>query len=73
VPDRDLALEAAEVLLVEHLGDETHVAQHRQPAAVGDRDPRGLLATMLECEETEEGHARDVPLGRSDAENPAHG
>ena len=70
--DRRVAVEAAQLLLVEDLSDETHVAQHRQPPFVRDRDPGGLLAAVLQREEAEEGHARDVPLRRADAEDAAH-
>ena len=55
VADRGVAVQAAELLLVENLRDEAHVAQHRQPAVVGDRDPGRLLAAVLQREEAEEG------------------
>ena len=70
--DRGVAVQAAELLLVEDLRDEAHVAQHRQPAVVGDGDPGRLLAAVLQREEAEEGHARDVALGCADAEDAAH-
>ncbi len=60
--DRGVALEAAEVLLVEDLRDEAHVAEHREPALVGGRDARRLLAAMLQREEAEVRDARDVTL-----------
>ena len=72
VADRDLALEAAQVLLVEDLGDEAHVAQDRQAAAIGDRDARRLLTAVLEREQAEERDARDVTIGGANAEDPAH-
>ena len=72
VPDRDLARQRLELLLVEDLGDEAHVANDGEPAAVGDRDPRGLLAAVLEREQAEVGEARDVPLIRADAEDATH-
>src|SRR6266542_3706001 len=72
VADRDLAVEAAQLLLVEDLGDEAHVAQRGQATVVGDGDPRRLLAAVLEGEEAEVGDAGDVPLGRVDAEEAAH-
>ena len=53
VADRDLAVQAAELLLVEDLGDEAEVAQPGQPPVLGDRDPRRLLAAVLEREESE--------------------
>ena len=70
--DRDLPVQAAQLLLVEDLGDEAEVAQDRQAAGVGDRDPGGLLAAVLEGEEAEVGDARDIAAGRADAEDAAH-
>ena len=70
--DRDVALQAAELLLVEDLGDEPEVAQRRQPALLGDGDPGRLLAAVLEREETEVRQPRDVVAGRADAEDAAH-
>jgi len=72
VADRDLAGECLQLLLVEDLRDETHVAQHGQPAAVGDRDPCGLLATVLKREEPEVREPSHVALGRADTEDAAH-
>ena len=72
VPDRDIAGERLQLLLVEDLRDEAHVAEHGQPAAVGDRDPRRLLAAVLEREEAEVAEPRDVALGGADAEDAAH-
>ena len=72
MPDRDLAVEAAQLLLVEDLGDEAHVAQDGQAALVGDGDPGGLLAAVLEREEPEVGHPRHVALRRADPEDAAH-
>ena len=63
--------EAVQLLLVEDLGDEAHVAQDGQAALVRDRDPGRLLAPVLEREEPEVGHARDVSLGRADPEDAA--
>ena len=71
-PIARVAVQAAQLLLVEDLRDEAHVAQHRQAAVVGDGDPGGLLAAVLEREEPEVGDARDVALGRADAEDAAH-
>ena len=65
-------LEPAQLLLVEDLRDEAHVAEHGQPAAVGDGDAGRLLAAVLEREEAEVREARDVALGRADAEDAAH-
>ena len=63
--DRGVAVEAAELLLVEDLRDEAHVAEDRQPPAVRDGDPGRLLAAMLEREEPEVRDARDVALAAS--------
>src|SRR5207302_1653877 len=72
VPDRRLAVEAAQFLLVEDLRDKAHVAEHGQPAVVGDRDPGRFLAAVLEREQAEVRDARDVPLRGADAEHAAH-
>ena len=72
VADRDVAVQAAQLLLVEDLRDEAHVAQHGQAAVVGDGDPGRLLAAVLEREQPEVGDARDVALGGADAEDAAH-
>ena len=72
VADCDLALEAAQVLLVEDLGDEAHVAQDGEPAGVRDGDARGLLPAVLEREQPEEGDARHVALRGADAEHSTH-
>ena len=71
-PIASLAAQAAQLLLVEDLGDEAEVAQDGEAALVGDRDPRRLLAAVLEREEPEVGEAGDVALGRVDAEDAAH-
>jgi len=47
VSDRDLAVEAAELLLVEHLRDEAHVPEGRDAAAIRDGDSRRFLAAVL--------------------------
>jgi hypothetical protein len=73
VADRDLAAEAAELLLVEDLRDEAEVAQGRQAPVLGDSDAGRLLATMLKGEEAEVREACDVAVGRVDAEDAAHG
>ena len=72
VPDRELAVQAAQLLLVEDLGHEAHVAEHSEPPRVGDGDPRGLLPAVLEGEEPEVGEPGDVALDGADAEDAAH-
>jgi hypothetical protein len=66
-------VEAPEALLVEHLRDEPHVSQRRQPTIVGHCDSRGLLAAMLQREQAEVGQPGDVALERPDPEETAHG
>ncbi len=73
VADRDLAVQAVELLLVEHLRDEPEVAQGGEAATLRDRDPRRLLAAVLEREEAEVREPRDVVSGCVDAEDAAHG
>src|SRR4029079_18994676 len=72
VPDRGLAGERLQLLLVEHLCDEPHVAQRRQPPALGDRDAGRLLPAWLQREEREVRESRHLALGRADAEDAAH-
>ena len=72
VPDRDLTRQRLQLLLVEDLRDETHVAHDREPAAVGDGDPGRLLTSMLEREQAEVREPRHVSLLRADAEDAAH-
>ena len=62
----------AEVLLVEHLRDEAHLAEHGQVAAVRDGDPGRLLAAVLERVQAEVREPGDVAVGRADAEDAAH-
>ena len=49
VPDRDLAGQRLQLLLVEDLGHEAHVAQRGQPPGLGDGDARRLLAAVLQA------------------------
>jgi hypothetical protein len=62
VADRDLAGQRLQLLLVEDVGHESHLAKNRQVTAVGHRDSRSLLATVLESEQPEIRETRDVPL-----------
>jgi hypothetical protein len=63
VPDRELATEAAELLLGKDLRHETHLAERGDVPTIGDGDPRRLLAAVLEREEPEVRDARDVAIG----------
>ena len=71
--DGDLAAQAAELLLVEDLGDEPEVAQPRQPPVLGDGDARRLLPAVLQREQAEVRQPRHVAVGGVDAEDAAHG
>src|SRR5439155_25041097 len=70
--DRDLSRQRVQLLLVEDLRDEAHVAYDREPPLVRDCDARRLLPTVLEGEEPEVGETRDVPVLGPDSEDPAH-
>jgi hypothetical protein len=72
VPDRELAVEAVQLLLGEHLRDEAEVAENRQAPAVGDCDPGRLLPAVLERVEAEVREPRDVAARGADAEHAAH-
>ncbi len=72
MPDRDLALERLQLLLVEDLRDEPHLADDGHAAPVRDRDPGRLLAAVLEREEAEVGEPRHIALDRPDPEDTAH-
>ena len=72
VADRDLARQRRELLLVEDLRDETHLAEHGDPPPSETAMPGGLLAAVLEREEPEVRETRDVALARVDAEDAAH-
>jgi hypothetical protein len=72
VPDRDVAGQRLQLLLVEDLRDEAHVAHRGEPPAVGDCDSRRLLAPVLEREEAEVGEPRHVAVLRADPEDAAH-
>ena len=70
--DRQVAAERPQVVLLEHLRDEAERALGDDVAAViGGRDPRGLLSTMLQRVQREEGEAGDVVLRTVDPEHPA--
>src|SRR4030095_5474168 len=71
VPDSHLALQRPQLLLVEHLRDEAEVAHGHDLAGLRRRDPRGLLAAMLERVEREVGKPRHVALRRMYAEDTA--
>src|SRR5439155_6952597 len=63
VADRYLAAQAAQLLLVEDLGDQPEVAQRGQAAVLGDGDSRRLLAAVLQREQAEVRQPRHVAVG----------
>ena len=71
VADRHVAVERAQLLLVEDLRDEPGVAQRGDVAALARRDPGRLLAAVLERVEREVGELRDLLAGRVHAEDAA--
>ena len=72
MPDRHLAAEPVQLLLVEDLRDEAEVAQRGEASVLGNRDAGRLLAAVLERKQPEVREPRDVALGRVDAEDAAH-
>ncbi len=71
MPDGHLTLERLQLLLVEDLGDEPHVAHRHDLAGVRRRDPGRLLAAVLQGEQREVGEPGDVTLGSEDAKDTA--
>ena len=71
VADRHVAIEGAELLLVEDLRDEPGVAKGRDVPALAGRDAGRLLAAVLECVEGEVGELRDLGARRVHAEDAA--
>ena len=71
VPDRGLARQRAQLLLVEDLRDEPALAQRRDVPLVADRDSRRLLTAVLERVEREVRQPRYVRARRVHAENAA--
>jgi len=59
-PDRDVALQRVQRGLVENLRDQAHVLEHHDLVAVADRDPRRLLAAVLQRVEAEVGELGHV-------------
>jgi hypothetical protein len=71
VPDRHLAAQGAQPLLVEHLRDEPLVAHGHDVAVLRRRDARGLLPAVLERVEREVGEAGHIPPGSVNPEDTA--
>ena len=71
VADRDMSGHRSESLFVEHLADQTQILEHQYLRAVGDCDPGGLLAAVLQRVEAVVGEFRDILAGRPDTEDAA--
>ena len=69
--DRRVAREPREGAVVERVGHEAHVLHDGQRVPVAHGHARGLLATVLQCVETEIGQVSDVLARRIYAEDPA--
>ncbi len=70
--DRDLTVEAAELLFVEDLRHEPEVAQRRETPVLGDRDAGRLLAAVLQREQAEVREPCDIAIRCMDPEDAAH-
>ena len=70
--DRRLARERRELLLVEHLRHEPHVAHDGDPPLLGDGDPGRLLTAVLEREQPEVREPGHLALVGADAEDATH-
>ena len=70
MPDRQVsAAEGIEGGLVEDLGYQTHVFEDHDLRALADRNPRRLLAPVLQRIEAEVGELGDLLVRRPDAED----
>ena len=66
-----MPFELPQNVLAEHLRDQPHILVEADFLAIGDCDPRTLLAAVLQCVEAEVRGARHVLVGTVDAEYPA--
>ena len=71
MPQREVALQRREVVLVEHLGDQTHILVNVCALPVTGGDPGAFLPAMLQGEQAEERQASHVAARRIQAEHPA--
>lgn len=71
VPDGDMALHGRQRLLVEHLADQAEVFEDQHLGAVGDGDPGGFLAAMLQRVQAVVGEFGDVFTRGPDPEDTA--
>src|SRR5215475_5312388 len=69
--DGDVPAQGREHGLVEDLGNQAHVLEDDDPAAVADRDAGGLLTPVLQGVQAEVGQLGDVFVVGPDAEYPA--
>lgn len=71
MPDGDMALHGRQRLLVEHLADQAEVFEDQHLGAVGDGDPGGFLAAMLQRVQAVVGEFGDVFTRGPDPEDTA--
>ena len=71
VPDREVAVQRRQRRLVEDLADQPEILVDEDVVTVADRDPGGLLAPMLLCEQPEVREPGDVLAGCPHPEEPA--
>ena len=69
--DRHEAAQPAEDRFVERAGDQAHLAVAVDAVSVADREPRALLAAVLQRVEPEVSEPRDVFAGCVDPGDPA--
>jgi hypothetical protein len=69
-PTADVAAQGAECRLVEDLSDQPEVLVHGEGFTIGNCDPCGFLATMLQSEEPEVGETCGVGARGVDPEDP---
>jgi len=71
VSDRDVTRHGTESLFVEHLTDQPEILEDQHLGTVGDRDPGGLLAAVLQGVQAVVGKFGDFLAGGPDAEDAA--
>ena len=72
-PMAHAARERLQLLLVEDLRDEAHVADDREPSLIGDRDPADSCPRCWSAKRPKYDEPRDVAFLRADPEDAAHG
>jgi hypothetical protein len=63
VADRQIALQAPQVVFVEYLPHKTHLLPQPNLTFAGDSDTGAFLSTMLERVQGKVGQARDIRAG----------